>query len=67
MESKSYTSLDQIYSLQLAPRTKAQGKEGTEIPGMQLNIDVIQTTTNILECMTVWDLKQATPQDEHLQ
>ena len=37
-----------------------------EIHGMQLNINAIQTTTNILDCMTTQELQQATPQGEHL-
>ena len=38
-----------------------------EIPGKQLNDDVIQTTTNIPDCMMIQQLQQATLQDEHLQ
>ena len=38
-----------------------------EIPGMQLNIDVIQTMTNIPDCITIQQLQQATSQDDHLQ
>ena len=34
---------------------------------MQLNIDAIQTTTSIQDCMRVQELQQATSQDEHLQ
>ena len=34
---------------------------------MQLNIDGIQTTTNIPVNMTIQDLQQAMSQDEHLQ
>ena len=41
--------------------------KGTQILGMQLNIDAIQTTTNIPDCMTIHKLKQAMSQDEHLQ
>ena len=33
---------------------------------MQLNIDTIQTMTNIPDCMTIWQLQQATSQDDHL-
>ena len=39
----------------------------TGLPGMQLNTDVIKTTTNIPECMTIHKPQQATLQDEHLQ
>ena len=37
-----------------------------EIPGMQLTINAIQTTTNIPDCMAIEELQQATSQDEHL-
>ena len=38
-----------------------------EISGMQLNINAIQTATNIPECMTVPKLQQAIFQDQNLQ
>ena len=38
-----------------------------EILGMEPNINAIQTTTNIPDCMTIQELQQATSQDEHLQ
>ena len=34
---------------------------------MQLNMDAIQTTTNIPDCMAIQELQQANSQDEHLQ
>ena len=34
---------------------------------MQLNVDVIQTNTNISDCMTIQQLQQATSQDDHQQ
>ena len=34
---------------------------------MQLNINAIQTTTNVPDCMTIQELQKATSQDEHLQ
>ena len=37
-----------------------------EIPGMQMNIDAIETMTNIPDCMTLQWLQQATSQDDHL-
>ena len=43
-----------------------ENKDG-EITGMQLNVDVIQTTTNIPDCMMIQQLQQATSQDNHLQ
>ena len=33
---------------------------------MQFNIDTIQATTNIPDCMTIHELQQAKSQDEHL-
>ena len=36
-----------------------------EIPGMQLNIDAIQTIKNTPDSITVQQLQQATSQDEH--
>ena len=38
-----------------------------EIPGMQLNIDAIETMTDIPDCMTMQQLQQATSKDDHLQ
>ena len=34
---------------------------------MQLNIDAIQTMTNITDCMTIQQLQQATSPDGNLQ
>ena len=51
----------------LALQAKPQEKKYAEIPGMQLNIDVIQTMMNIPYSMTVQQLQQATSQDDHLQ
>ena len=51
----------------LALKTKPQRKKDIEIPGMQLNVDVIQTTTNIPDCITIHQIQQATSQDQHLQ
>ena len=48
-------------------QTKPQGKQRQRIPDMQLNIDAIQTTTNIPDGMTMHELQQATLQDEHLE
>ena len=39
----------------------------TEIPGMQVNINAIQTITNIPDCLTIQELQQATSQDGHQQ
>ena len=38
-----------------------------EIPSMQLSDNVIQTGTNIPECIKVHELQQAISQDQHLQ
>ena len=34
---------------------------------MQVNVDTIQTTTNILDCMMMHQLQQAISQNDHLQ
>ena len=36
-----------------------------EIPGMPLNVDTIQTNTNIPDSMMIQHLQQATSQDDH--
>ena len=51
----------------LALKTKPQGNKDEKIPGMQLNADAIQTTTNITDCMKTQKLQQATSQDDNLQ
>ena len=38
-----------------------------EFKGMQISINAIQLTTNVLECMRVNKLKEVTYQDKHLQ
>ena len=47
----------------LAFQTKPQGKQRQ----MQLNVDTIQTTTNIPGCMMIQQLQQAISQDNYLQ
>ena len=42
-------------------------KKDKEIAGRQISINVIQSTTNSLECMTICELQEATSQDQHLQ
>ena len=37
-----------------------------EITGMQISINAIQSTNNILECLTIHELYEATPEDQHL-
>ena len=41
--------------------------KGEEITGMQISINVIQSTTKIPECLTMHELQEATSQDQHLQ
>ena len=38
-----------------------------EITGIHISINAIQSTTNILECMKIHYLQEATSQDHHLQ
>ena len=38
-----------------------------EIHGMDIRVEAIQTSMNILECMSIPQIQQATAQDEHLQ
>ena len=51
----------------LAVQTNHKKNKGAEIPGMQINSNAIQTTTNISDCMTIHKLQQATSQDKLLQ
>ena len=53
--------LDATYQ-KLFGKTKDAG-----VPGMQLNFYTIQTTNNIPECMTVYELQQEMQQDEYLR
>ena len=48
-------------------RQNHKENKDAEIPGMQLNINAIQTSTNISDCMKIHKLQQTTSQDEHLQ
>ena len=43
-----------------------EGKD-QPIKGMELWVDVIQTTTDMLECLSMTDLQQASSQDSHIQ
>ena len=38
-----------------------------ERTGMQISINVIQSMTNILECMAMHEVQEATSQDQYLQ
>ena len=51
----------------LALQTEPQGNQRCRNTWHTIEIDVIQTTTNIPDCMTVQQLQQATSQDHHLQ
>ena len=64
VESESYTSLNQTYLQQTGSPEQIQGKQDTQIPGMQININTIQTPTNIPECKTMHELQQAMSQDD---
>ena len=48
------------------PRQNCKENKDREIPCVQLNIDAIQTITNIPHCLTINELQQATSQGEHL-
>ena len=48
-------------------RQNHKEKKDAEMPGIQLNIDAIQTTTNIPGCKTVHELQQVMSHVEHLQ
>ena len=37
------------------------------IHGMDVRVDIIQTSMNVLECMSIQPIQQASAQDEHLQ
>ena len=53
--------MDQVF------RQNPKENKDAEISGMQLNIEAIQTMTNISDCITIQQLQQATSQDDHLQ
>ena len=42
-------------------------KKDKEITGMQVSINAIQFTTNVLECMTMCALQDAMSQDQYLK
>ena len=49
-------------SQQITQKTKMK-----KLSGMQISVNAIWLTTNVPECMTVNELKEATYQDKHLQ
>ena len=52
-------SLD-LFTVDWLSRQNHTKNKDAELPGMQLNIDSIQTTTNIPDCITIQQLQQAT-------
>ena len=48
-------------------RQNCEENKDEEITGRQANINTIQTTTNIPECMMIHELQQAMSQDNNLQ
>ena len=51
----------------LSRKKNHKENKDTEIHGMQVNMNAIWTTNNILECMTMHELQQTVYQDDHLQ
>ena len=43
-----------------------KGNKYTEIPGMKVKVDTIQTAANIPECLSIQQLQLVTSQDDHL-
>ena len=62
-----YKPRQELFIVDWLSRQNHKENKDAEIPSMQININVIQTTINIPECMTVHALQQAASQDEHLQ
>ena len=56
-----------LFLIDWLSRQNHKENKDMEIPGMQLNIDAIQTMTNIPDCMTIQQLQHATSQANHLQ
>ena len=50
----------------LSRHNHIEGKD-QQIKGMELWVDVIQTTTDMSECLSMTDLQQALSQDSHIQ
>ena len=48
-------------------RHNHEENKDAEIPGMKVKVDAMLTVTNILECISIQQLQQATSQDDHLQ
>ena len=56
-----------LYKAGWLSRQNHKENKDVEIPCMQLDIDTIETATNIPEFITIHELQQATSQDERLQ
>ena len=50
----------------LSRNNHAEGKD-QPIKGMELQVDIIQTTTDMPECLSMTDLQQASSHDSHIQ
>ena len=55
-----------IFIAEWLSRQKHSKDKDAEILGLQLGINIIQTTTNISECMTIHELQEVTCQDKHM-
>ena len=50
----------------LSRHNHVEGKD-QPIKGMELRVDIIQTTTGMPECLSMTELQEASPQDSHIQ
>ena len=62
-----YKSGPNLFKADWFSRQNHKENNDTETPGMHLNINAMQTTTNIPDCITINELQQAISQDTHLQ
>ena len=62
-----YTPGPDLFKADCLSRQNHKENKDKEIPGMQLNVATIQTTTNIPDCMMIQQLQDAMSQDDHLQ
>ena len=56
-----------LFIVNYLSRQNHKENKDAEIPGMQLIINIIETTANISDYITIHELQQAMLQDEHLQ
>ena len=61
-----YKPVPDLFIVDCLSRQNHKDNKDAEIPGMQININGIQTTTNTPQCMTLHELQQVISQDEHL-